>query len=368
MPITLSSFGGTPFPLDVQARIINLLVDSAPFSNSLTRQPTTRKSVAWPVASPTGWSWLAELANFPEVGVGDDAVIAVLAKCGGVLKLSNESISDSSLDLTALLTTMLRDSLSRDLDVGVLTGSGPPEPDGVIPAAPAVSGSDLLTAVSSAVGDINDGGGAADVLAIGGAQLAAENAKTGANGLFYPSGFPVAVGLRPVVVPGLSVPLVLDSASCYLVINGAESQVDASPHAYFSQDAYGLRIKARVAAAVPAPGRAIRKLLVGTGAQAYSVSPRTGPAAGGTAVTVKGSGFTGATAVQFGGVPGTAFAVTNDTTIAVTTPAGGAGTTVTVSVKHANGDSSVTGGFTYAPAAAVLMRPEEEAPARSRKG
>jgi hypothetical protein len=370
MPITLSSFGGTPFPLDVQARIINLLVDSAPFSNSLTRQPTTRKSVAWPVASPSGWAWLAELGVFPEIGVGDDAVIAVLAKCGGVLKIGNESISDSSLDLTALLTVMLRDSLSRDLDLGVLTGGGPPEPDGVLPAAPSVTGADLLSAVSAAIGGVADSGGVPDTLAISGTQLAAENAKLStAGGLAYPNGFGAAVGLRPVVTPGLSVPLVYASASCYLVINGADSQVDASPHAYFNQDAYGLRVKARVAAGIPAPLRAIRKLLIGTGAQAYSVSPRTGPAAGGTAVTVKGTAFTGATAVQFGGVAGTAFAVTNDTTIAVTTPAGTAGSTVTVTVKHANGDSNVLGGYVYAPAAAVTaVRAEDEAPARSRKG
>ena len=56
------------------------------------------------------------------------------------------------------------------------------------------------------------------------------------------------------------------------------------------------------------------------------LSPTSGPTAGGTTVTITGTGFTGATAVSFGGIPATSFTVVSDTQIQATAPAGQAGT------------------------------------------
>jgi uncharacterized protein DUF6519/IPT/TIG domain-containing protein len=61
-----------------------------------------------------------------------------------------------------------------------------------------------------------------------------------------------------------------------------------------------------------------------------AVSPAVGPPVGGTPVTVTGSGFTGATAVHFGGVAGTNLTVVSDTEITVTSPAGSGLVDVTV--------------------------------------
>ncbi|NYK10676.1 hypothetical protein HNR14_002557 [Leifsonia naganoensis] len=83
-----------------------------------------------------------------------------------------------------------------------------------------------------------------------------------------------------------------------------------------------------------------------------SLTPTSGPAAGGTAVTITGTGFTGATGATFGGTAGTAFTVVNDTTITVTTPAH-VPAAVDVVVQHPNGDSQ-PGDFTFLPAAAIL--------------
>ena len=72
-----------------------------------------------------------------------------------------------------------------------------------------------------------------------------------------------------------------------------------------------------------------------------SLSPATGPAAGGTLVTVRGSGFTGvagATGVKFGTVNATAYTVVSDGVIVAQAPAQAA-STKTVTVTNSNGPS-----------------------------
>lgn len=77
-----------------------------------------------------------------------------------------------------------------------------------------------------------------------------------------------------------------------------------------------------------------------------SISPATGPAAGGTATVIKGTRFSGVTGVTFGGTAGTAFSVVNDTTINVTTPAKTAGAYNVVLADDA-GNITATNAFTY---------------------
>lgn len=77
-----------------------------------------------------------------------------------------------------------------------------------------------------------------------------------------------------------------------------------------------------------------------------SLSPNTGAAAGGTAVTITGKDFTGATAVTFGGTAGTSRVVVNDTTITIVTPAKTAGA-YDVVVTTPSGSGTKTNGFTY---------------------
>ena len=79
----------------------------------------------------------------------------------------------------------------------------------------------------------------------------------------------------------------------------------------------------------------------------YSFAPITGPAAGGTLVTVRGSGFTGTvatTGVKFGATNATSWNVVDDDTIVALAPAHAAGA-VAVVVTNATGPS--TTGPTY---------------------
>ena len=77
-----------------------------------------------------------------------------------------------------------------------------------------------------------------------------------------------------------------------------------------------------------------------------SVSPASGPASGGTPVTITGSGFTSPATVSFGGVAASAAAVVNATTITTTTPAHPVGK-VDVKVNSAGQTGTCTGCFTY---------------------
>ena len=52
------------------------------------------------------------------------------------------------------------------------------------------------------------------------------------------------------------------------------------------------------------------------------ISPTSGPVAGGTTVTITGTGFTGATAVMFGTTGATSYTVVSATSITAVSPAG----------------------------------------------
>jgi hypothetical protein len=70
-----------------------------------------------------------------------------------------------------------------------------------------------------------------------------------------------------------------------------------------------------------------------------SSSPSSGTKNGGTTVTINGSGFTGATAVSFGGTPATSFTVNSDSKITAISPAHASGGPVDITVTTPGGTS-----------------------------
>ena len=96
------------------------------------------------------------------------------------------------------------------------------------------------------------------------------------------------------------------------------------------------------------------------------LTPANGPAAGGSSVTITGSGFIGATAVAFGATDATTFTVDNDASITATAP-GAAGSVVDVTVTNADG-TSATGGadqYTYDPVPAITSLAPAHGPPRA---
>ena len=82
--------------------------------------------------------------------------------------------------------------------------------------------------------------------------------------------------------------------------------------------------------------------------------PTAGPLAGGTPVTITGTGFSGATVVDFGTLPATNVVVVSATQITATSPAAAAGTVdVTVTGPGGTSATSAVDQFTYMVAPTV---------------
>ena len=78
------------------------------------------------------------------------------------------------------------------------------------------------------------------------------------------------------------------------------------------------------------------------------VTPATGRATGGTAFTVRGTGFTAGATITVGGRPATGVKVVDATTLTALTPAGGPGA-APVTVKTATGTATAAAPFVYTP-------------------
>ena len=84
------------------------------------------------------------------------------------------------------------------------------------------------------------------------------------------------------------------------------------------------------------------------------LSPTSGPEAGGTLVTITGTSFTGATAVDFGATAATNLTVVNDTTITADSPAGTGTVDVTVTNSVGTSPTSPADQFTFTAIAPVI--------------
>jgi hypothetical protein len=83
------------------------------------------------------------------------------------------------------------------------------------------------------------------------------------------------------------------------------------------------------------------------------IAPSSGPAAGGTSVTITGANFSGASAVQFGAAYAPAFTVNSATSITATAPAGSGTVDVTVTVDGFTSATSAADQFSYGAGPAV---------------
>jgi hypothetical protein len=280
-PVTTGSWQGVLSPPDVTA-LINMLVGGSPFAASLTMYGTTRAEVAFPTASPDRPGWTAEGGTLPTIGLHDAADIVAVKKLGEILKLSNESITDTSVNLTAQVAALLRDSSGPELDRGLLYGSLATEPKGVVPNAAVVDGADLSTAITAAIGQLGNAGGVANTIAGKPSLFAGQrNIKATGSGVFlYPDGIGAQFGLAEVGVPELNDCLVYDSTRLYLIARTTDFEVAFSADYFFDSDSTACRVRGRFAVGMPVPNKAARKITVAGVAPTGEAATATGKRAG----------------------------------------------------------------------------------------
>jgi hypothetical protein len=131
-------------------------------------------------------------------------------------------------------------------------------------------------------------------------------------------------------------------------------------HVFADAGTYTIRLNMKTSVFAPIGTNfvaAAKKLVVGSapvGPAITGLNPKHGPEAGGTSVTIAGSGFTGttgATGVKFGATNATAYTVDSDTQITATAPAG-AGTVNVVVTNGANSSpNTAADDYTYDPPA-----------------
>jgi hypothetical protein len=136
----------------------------------------------------------------------------------------------------------------------------------------------------------------------------------------------------------------------YAVLPGAPAGLDP---AFSALDAYGNELDNQLAAVNVLPANCSVGNTTYCTYRAYltlapdfvppprvtGISVTSGPSAGGTSMTITGTGFSAATAVSFGDVPAASFTVGSDTSISALSPASSGGT-VDVTVSNAGGTSA----------------------------
>ena len=93
------------------------------------------------------------------------------------------------------------------------------------------------------------------------------------------------------------------------------------------------------------------------------VEPTSGPAAGGTTVTITGTNLTCASEVKFGSSKATALKAESPTQVTATSPAGSGTVDVTVSTPGGQSATSAADEYTYIPAPTVLQVEPTSGPA-----
>lgn len=264
--LTRASFDGTHVPDDVADFIASAIIGGSPFARTLTRRPA-RGNLAIPtINAVTGQGWVAEGQDLPDVSLDTGSEIVVTKKLGGIVGLTNESIEDTTLNLTDEVRRVVVDAFSSDLDDGLLNGDGlGANPTGILGRAAEVTAPTLTEAIGEALAEMGEVGGNPTHVALSPTAAVAEATRTDSQGrpLYDGGRLPDLFGLEVVKVPGLNQPMVYDASTVYLIVaRDFAVRVSGDYAPAFRADKMALRVTGRFGIGVPHLGRAVRRVAV----------------------------------------------------------------------------------------------------------
>ena len=143
------------------------------------------------------------------------------------------------------------------------------------------------------------------------------------------------------------------------VIFDSETEITATAPATVSAGSVNVEVTTPGGTSVTSPADEYTYASIPT---VSKVEPDEGPEAGKTKVTVKGTGFTDATAVKFGATAGTSLKVESPTELTIESPAGTGTVNVTVESPGGTSATSTADDYTYDPLPTVSALSVKEGP------
>ncbi len=293
--------------------VLNVTAKSSTAAGTLTVYPS---GASRPAGANLTYTRGATVSNLVTVALGSAGNVTVTNGSTGTTQVTADVLGYFLGGPPTLASTFATVPASRVLDT--TTGVG-------APVAPIPAKGTVTTEVAGN-GGIPASGVAAVVL-----NVTAKNATASGALKVYTAGTWKPAGAYLTFAPGAIVSelaiVAPSSSGAISVASTSSGKVDVTA------DVLGYVLS--TSATPPPPSPAVTGL-----------SPTSGPAAGGTAVTITGTDFTGATAVTFGSTTAT-FSVTNSTTIAATAPAGTGTVDVTVTTGGGTSTTNAADKYTY---------------------
>ena len=262
MPITefpAGGLGSAVTPEEWASYVLqHLSAASVLLASGATEVRTSAKMLHIPrVTGDTAVGWYAELDPITEADVPGDELVLTPRKVATLVRLSNESVNDSSPQVLDVAGSNMVRSVAKEADRAMFVGTGAAndQPTGILtlPGLPNVDEAVAYAGIVKAAGLVSAAGGTPNVLYVNPTDYVALQLVTGSDDRPLISGDPTA-GAPPVIgglavwqTPAVPVGTALVAAADQIVIAVREdASVAISEHAAFGQDGTLARVIARV--------------------------------------------------------------------------------------------------------------------------
>jgi len=133
--------GGLFIPDDFQAQIIKKIPNFANVGSLVNRQNTSRDVLRWPTipystddinTSGVAVTWEDETDSATETDFSMGSTAVPVKKCRALIKVSNDLLEDSAVNIVDLLASLLAEAFAIEEDKVLTSGAGGKKPEGIL--------------------------------------------------------------------------------------------------------------------------------------------------------------------------------------------------------------------------------------------